>query len=307
MDRDWKSIDNRLVGHGTLLLSVDFLDSWGKQLAEQNSRKVGSPYKYPLGLMEYGGLLHCYLRLGYRQVKGVFIAIRKQESRLKVPAYSQICRRFNTLPVKINPKKSISREKNLFIGIDASGKSVTNRGEWLRKIHRKGKIGECKGFIKIHVAVNIENNELLDIEITKHNIGDNREFRNLLNGCIENTGKPIRQVNADSGYDSENNFEMLEEMRIKPGIRIKNNADISPPPPDFIHRNRPEPVRKKYARIQLADRKKWKEENEYGLRWIVESFFSSFKRRFGTYVTAKKYENMQHELLFKAQLYNQLL
>jgi len=37
MNRDWKSIDNRLVGHGMLLLSVDFLENWGKQLAELNS------------------------------------------------------------------------------------------------------------------------------------------------------------------------------------------------------------------------------------------------------------------------------
>lgn len=307
MKRDWKSINNRLVGHGTLLLSVDFLENWGKQLVELNSGKVGSPFRYPLGLMEYAGLLHCYLRLGYRQVKGVFIAINKQESRLKVPAYSQICRRFNKLPVKINPKKSISQEKDLFIAIDASGESVTNRGEWLRKIHRKGKIGECKGFIKIHVAVNIENNELLEMKITKENIGDNREFRNLLNECIENTGKPIMQVNADSGYDSENNFEMLEEMGINPIIRIKDNADVKPPPKDFIHRNRPEPARKKHARIQLADREKWKKKNKYGLRWIVETFFSSFKRRFGTYVTARKWINMKQELRFKAQLHNQLL
>ena len=307
MDRDWKSIDNRLVGHGTLLLSVDFLDSWGKQLAELNSGKVGSPFKYPEGLMKYAGLLHCYMRLGFRQVKGIFIAINKEEPRLKVPAYSQICRRFNKLPVKINPKKSVSQEKELFIAIDASGQSVTNRGEWLRKIHKKGKIEECKGFIKIHVAVNIENNEVLAIEITRENVGDNKKFKDLIQGSIQNTGKPIEQTNADSGYDSKNNFEMLEEMGIKPVIRIKDNADISPPPPDFIHRNRPEPVRKKYARIQLADRKKWKEDNKYGLRWIVESFFSSFKRRFGTYVTAKKYENKQHELLFKTQLHNQLL
>ena len=290
-----------------LLLSVDFLENWGKQLAELNSGKVGKPFRYPQGLMEYAGLLHSYIHLGFRQVKGIFITINKQEPRLKVPAYSQICRRFNSLPVKINPKKSVSQEKDLFIAIDASGQSVTNRGEWLRKIHRKGKIGERKGFIKIHVAVNIENNELLDMEITKHNIGDNREFKNLLNGCIENTGKPIRQVNADSGYDSENNFEMLEEMRIKPGIRIKDNADIKPPPKDFTHRNRPEPTRKKHARIQLSDRKKWKKKYKYGLRWIIESFFSSFKRRFGTHITARKWENMQQELRFKAQLHNQLL
>ena len=50
-----------------------------------------------------------------------------------------------------------------------------------------------------------------------------------------------------------------------------------------------------------------KKKHKYGLRWIVETVFSVLDRRFGTYVTARKYPNMQHEMLFKAQLHNQLL
>ena len=47
-----------------------------------------------------------------------------------------------------------------------------------------------------------------------------------------------------------------------------------------------------------------KERVEYGKRWVAEIFFSSFKRIFGEYVKARKFENMVNELVIKAVLYN---
>ena len=37
---------------------------------------------------------------------------------------------------------------------------------------------------------------------------------------------------------------------------------------------------------------------------MAEIFFSSFKRIFGEYVKARKFENMINELVIKAMLYN---
>jgi hypothetical protein len=230
MERDWKKINNRLVRHGTLLVSLDFLDNWKKQVKELNFGKVGAPFKYPTGLIEYGGLLHCYLRLGYRQVKGILIGISKKEPRVKVIDYSNLCRRFNKLETKIQPKKSCEATQDFFIAIDSSGQSVTNRGEWMRKIHRKGKITECKGFIKIHVAVDVKTKEVVCMEITREDIGDNAKFDDVLKGSIENTGRKIDGVYADGGYDSYDNFEKLEDLGIEPIIRIDDNAITTPPP-----------------------------------------------------------------------------
>jgi len=82
----------------------------------------------------------------------------------------------------------------------------------MRKVHRKGKIDECKGFIKIHVGVDVRNNELVAIEVTDDGVGDNRMFRPLLFGSIDNTGGVLGRVFGDGGYDDWRNFEMLEEM-----------------------------------------------------------------------------------------------
>jgi len=292
------------VQQGTILVDLRFLENRKKELASMNAGKNGAPYEYPEGLIQYAGTVRCMFRLPYRQTQGLLLGIAKKVPELVAPCYTQIQRRFNKLPVRIQPKKSTEA---LWIAVDASGISVTNRGEWMRKIHRKGRINECKGFLKIHVAVNVRSQEVVAIEVTKEKTGDNTMLKPLLVQTVQNTGKKINRVFGDGGYDTYDNFETLEQIGIKPVIRIDDNAITDPPPKNFIHRNRPEPVRRKYAREQLSDRKKWKKDTAYGLRWLVETFFSVLKRRHGEYAMAKKFQNMQHELCFKAQLYNQLL
>jgi len=304
--RDWKKINNRLVQQGMLLISLSFLDSWHKQVKQLNKGKVGRPYTYPTGLIEYASLLHCFMHLGYRQVKGVLLAVAEKEPKLKPADYSTLNRRFNRLETKIRPRQQKS-EEDLWVAIDASGICVTNRGEWMRKIHRKGKIAGSKGFLKIHVSVDVKTKEVVGLKITTEKVGDNRRFDALLQDSIRNTGRTIKGVYADGGYDTYNNFEKLEEAGIEPVIRIDDNAVVVPPPDTHRNRKRDTPARLHHAQEQLADRAKWKKDKKYGLRWHSEGFFSVLKRRYGKHVMARSFKNMQQELLFKAQLYNQLL
>jgi hypothetical protein len=304
VSRDWRHINNRLIQQGTILVDLRFLENRKAELSKMNDCKEGAPFEYPDSLINYAGNVRCMFRLPYRQTQGLLNGIAKEVPELTVPYYTQIQRRFNKLPVKIQPKKS---NKPLWAAIDASGISVTNRGEWMRKIHRKGKIDECKGFLKIHVSVDVHSQEVVAIKVTRENVGDNKMFKPLLIQTVQNTGRKISRLFGDGSFDTYENFELCQETGINPVIRIDDNAITNPPPDNFIYRNRPEPVRTIHARKQLSDREAWKEETQYGLRWIVETFFSVIKRRFGTYVMARNYDNMQQELCFKAKLYNQLL
>lgn len=302
--RDWSYINNRLVEQGTILVDLRFLENRKIELGRMNREKEGAPYEHSDSLINYAGTVRCLFRLPFRQTEGVLKGIASKVPELGVPCYTQICRRFNKLPVQIKPRKS---NQPLWVAVDGSGISVTNRGEWMRKIHRKGKIGECKGFLKIHVAVDVHSHEVTAIDVTRENVGDNTMLKPLLIQTVQNTGRNIDRLFADGAYDTYDNFEKLKQAGIEPVIRIDDNAITNPPPDTFIQRNRPEPVRRKHARIQLSDRDQWCKDTQYGQRWQVESWFSTLKRRFGTYTTAKKYENMQHELCFKAQLHNQQL
>jgi len=58
---------------------------------------------------------------------------------------------------------------------------------------------------------------------------------------------------------------------------------------------------------ELKNFERWKSKVNYGSRWIAETVFSSLKRVFGEYVSAKKFPNMVKEMILKASLYNKLL
>ena len=40
----------------------------------------------------------------------------------------------------------------------------------------------------------------------------------------------------------------------------------------------------------------------YGKRWLVEDFFSSFKRRFVEYVSSVRFEDIKKELVFEVAI-----
>src|SRR6476620_9357456 len=75
-----------------------------------------------------------------------------------IPDYTTINRRINRLNIKIkdtdNKSSKEFKDEYIIIAIDSTGIKVTNnRGQWMReKWHIKNK----KGYLKIHVAVNVK-------------------------------------------------------------------------------------------------------------------------------------------------------
>jgi hypothetical protein len=58
---------------------------------------------------------------------------------------------------------------------------------------------------------------------------------------------------------------------------------------------------------QRNDLQKWKYSISSGQRWIVETVFSSIKRRFGEYVYSVRLKNMIQEMRLKTSLYNKMI
>ncbi len=56
-----------------------------------------------------------------------------------------------------------SKEEYFIIAIDRTGIKVTNRGQWMNK---KWNTRRKKGYLKFHVAVDIQSKKILSIEIT---------------------------------------------------------------------------------------------------------------------------------------------
>ena len=126
-----------------------------------------------------------------------------------------INRRINRLDIKINDNKSSSKEfkdEYIIIAIDSTGMKVTNnRGhQWMReKWHIKNK----KGYLKIHVAVNVKSKKILSIKVTDEHVHDSKALPELVENIIKSdsvTTTAIGKLFGDDGaYDGNDVFRCL--------------------------------------------------------------------------------------------------
>jgi Transposase DDE domain len=282
---NWHNYNESLVRRGEIILDFDVIDSWDNELDNMNDGKEGACYRYPNSFVQLLGYMRAYFHLPYRQTEGVVRVYIGSKVR-SIPDYSTINRRVNKLDIRIN--KRIGND--IVIVLDSTGIKVTNRGEWLPH-----KWNIRKGYLKIHVAVDVKKKKIVSLEVTTEEVYDGMMLRKLIeNAAAENNN--VKRVIADGAYDSKENFRYLFDNDIEAAIKVRKNSSA-----DEITDSHP---RKIVVQQQLKNFEKWKDSVSYGYRWIAETVFSSIKRMFGEYVSARKYSNMVKEMMLKASLYN---
>lgn len=286
--RDWKRINDGLVKRGEILLDLRILDRWDTELERMNAGKEGGRYEYPDIFVRLLGYMHLLFRLPYRQTEGFLKALNRFDQRIQVPDYSTIDRRVNRLHVKLSEE---DYEDDVIIAVDASGIKVSNRGDWMRHKWRTQ-----RGYLKVHIAVDVRRKKILALEVTDERTGDERMLQPLVDEAFKKT-KIVKAI-ADGAYDTKKIFQYLTAKKIEPIIRVRRDAS-----------NRAGGCipRKLVAQEYFQDPEAWKRRHGYGYRWMVESAFSSLKRTFGEYVSAKTMRNMATEIMLKASLYNILI
>jgi superfamily II helicase len=163
------------------------------------------------------------------------------------PSYGHICKRINKINVDIKGgvqgESKMADDDYIMISIDSNGAKITHRGQWMDK---KWKAKDRKGYLKIHVAVDIKTKEILALEVTDEKVHDNKMLKKLVNSVLDGSTTTtttttttsnsesikkkvirIESVLADGAYDSNANFRCLQEKRIKPGIKVRKNSIIS--------------------------------------------------------------------------------
>jgi len=172
--RYWGEYNEKLVRRGELYFSFEFLDSWSNDLAHANDGKVGRRYVFPEPFIQHLMMLHTIFRVSYRSLEGMVRKLSTYIPMLPPIDYTTIWKRGTKLDIKLSDTIAESDEP-VIIAIDSTGIKVTNRGEWMRevwKVHR--------GWIKVHIAVNIKTKEIVGIEVTDERVGDSRMFGPLI-------------------------------------------------------------------------------------------------------------------------------
>ena len=289
--RNWKKYNESLVKRGEVLLDFDVIDNWHIELEKMNEGKKGRKFVYPDSFIKLLGYMRAYFHLPYRQTEGVVRAHAANTLPSSIPDYSRICRRINRLNIKISDNdKSNLYDDSFVIAIDSTGVKVTNRGEWIRH-----KWNVKRGYLKIHVAVDIKRKRILSLQVTSEQVHDGKVLPKLVDDITIKNNKIIDMTIADSAYDSNNNFQFLSFKGINPAIKVRKNSRC---------RKTNHYQRNKTVKMQKNNLQNWKNSVSYGQRWIAETVFSCMKRMFGEYVTAIRFENMIKEMILKASLYN---
>ena len=193
------------------------------------------------------------------------------------------------------------KDEYIVIAIDSTGIKITNRGQWMEdKWHIKNK----KGYLKIHVALNVKTKKILSMKVTDEHVHDSKALPELVDEAIKSDNMllaaTIGKLFADGAYDNNDIFRYLGDNGIQPCIKVRKNSRVR-------WRKGKNILRNLSVLAQKNDLQKWKDSVRYGQRWIVETVFSCLKRRFGEYVYSVKLKNMIQEMMLKASLYNKLI
>jgi hypothetical protein len=290
--RNWKKYNEKLIQRGDINFYLEALETWTEDLAVLNLEKSGHKYKYPPSIIFLACILRFMFHLPYRLLEGFLRTLGKQFG-FPVPNYSTFQKRMIEIDLREwLPQKPLSGD--LVLALDASGIKIDNYSDWMRhKWHEKAKTR--RGWIKMHIIVDTASHTIIDVEITKEDIGDQDEFIPLVESALKQDLK-IKRVLGDGIFDTRENHNYLHQNKIAPGIPPRKNAS-----------NKARGSMARAAEVEFYKNygeKVWKVLHEYNKRVAVKQTFSAFKQIFGEGVMSRKWENIQHELKNKFWLLN---
>ena len=272
-NRDWPEYNAQLVRRGEFYLDLNCVKNWSWELREMNRKKTGAPYKYPHTFITFASIIYSFFRMPYRQLEGFIGLLSTYEPGLVAADYTTLHKRISKQFLGIEIP-----ETDAVVAVDSTGIKVTNRGDWMREKHGK----QRRGWLKVHVAVDVESKKLLSLEVTEEDTSDSEVLRPLLEDIN------IEEGLMDGAYDTNDAFEFMKSKGVDcPGIKIRENAVVG---------NEVSARSTAVLEYKKMGYKGWKQMHQYGRRWAVEGLFSSIKRIFGEIVRASSTEGMVSEV-----------
>lgn len=295
--RDWKNYERKLVMRGEILIPIGVAEEWQRQIKKMNKNKEGAAFVYPDAMIECLSMWKCLAKFPYRTVEGLGGKIMAAAGIDAKPDHTTLCRRFNALGKKFyNERKKSKNGEPIYAVFDGSGLKVCNRGEWMHYKHK----GKRKGFIRICFLIDSKTGEIIDFSATTESVAEQKKIRPMLKRAVKN--RNIGKLAVDGIGDDWRNFELLDELGIKPVIKIRANANPALSEDDSRKRSRWKEARK----FQKWGYRGWARRRKYGQRWQGETGFSCFKGYFGEYVFSRSMNHIKAEVGMKVHFYNQL-
>lgn len=135
---------------------------------------------------------------------------------LKVPNYSTLSRRQQTLRVKL-PRASNATPRHLVV--DSTGLKVYGEGEW--KVRQHG-LSKRRTWRKLHLIVDANTQEIVAAELTANFVGDAEVLPDMLKQLPGN--EAIATLAADGAYDTANCHQAITARQAQALIPPRSGA-----------------------------------------------------------------------------------
>jgi transposase len=238
----------------------------------------------------------CILKVGFNQTYDGIEAYLKESETFKnffndLPGHSVIHRGMKKLSIKyirkvMNKVTRFLRRKGMNIAVDSTGFRTGNSSIWYDiRIRRKNTRKDC---IKLHISIDVDTGIIHWFIMTSSRKHDSPEFKNLIKHLPE-----LGNVFGDKGYSSRKNCQIVADKEGKPYLHFRDNATNK--------------AKGKSAWIiSIREYKNNTEEwlSTYHLRSIVESVFSSIKKRWNSFLRSRRRWMQKKELSLKVLSYN---
>lgn len=297
--RNWREYNSALVARGRVTVWLDeaALSGW---LHQEKSGRRGASLTYSAVAIEAILLLKAVYHLPLRGAQGFAASLLSLMGlALPVPHYSTLCRRQVGLELAM-PR--LRRGEAIHLVVDSTGCKVYGEGEWKVRMHG---VSKRRSWRKLHLGVDSASGEIVAGVLSSNNIGDGEVLPMLL----EQVDAELAQVSGDGGYDQRGCYEALQERQTQQGHPLK--VVIPPRRGARIWRHgnsheerlaRDENVRE----IRRVGRKRWKEENGYHRRSLVETSMWRYKRLVGEKLQARDFKRQSTEAFVGILMLNRM-
>jgi transposase len=238
----------------------------------------------------------CILKVGLNQTYDGIEAYLKESETFKntfenIPGHSVIHRGMTKLSIKyirkvINRVTRFLRRHGMNIAVDSTGFRNGNSSIWYDiRIRRKNTKHDC---IKLHISIDVDTGVIHWFTMTLSKRHDSPEFKKLLSHLPE-----LGAVFGDKAFSSRGNCQIVADKNGVPYLHFKDNATSNA---------KGKPAWIISFRAYRNNTEEWL--SVYHLRSIVESVFSSIKKRWGSFLRSRRKWMQKKELSLKVLSYN---
>ena len=244
-ERDWREYNEELVVRGTFYLDFSFVENWKEELQQMNEGKVGRPFKFPEGFIQWQAVWHQWV--DYRGLEGIARVFKEKNIIPQFDDYTTIWYRVS----KFVPTIKLPTRKELEIATDGTGMRMSNGG-----VYREFKYGKKTGrkkYVVVTITADVKKKKLLDFDVHIEGEGDS-EPKSAAKHIkkLRKAGNKITKFAGDGKFDTNEMFDVLRDA--KSAIKIRKNAKLR-----LTKSKRRKEEIKKYRKLGY---KRWAEETE---------------------------------------------